>query len=85
MKGNSKIVTLYDGIIESYKADEMMKEEGFESEEKAAAAWFEEVTADNAWSDGEIPKYNKYICELPQSGADMYYDYGSDYYFAVKK
>lgn len=76
---------IYDEILEDYQASEMAEEMGC-SEEEAAAQWFSEVGSESEWREEERkPKYNQYVDDIPEIDAELYYDYGAGYYFAVKK
>lgn len=75
---------IYDGIIEDYKAQEIADEQGI-SEEEAAAEWFKDVAGDGNFEENSMPIHRKYVMDIPEAGAEMYYDYGAGYYFLVKK
>lgn len=56
-----------------------------QKENKAAAEWFNNVTEAGDFEPAEeLPKYHWFICHLPYIDADLYYDYGADYYFVTR-
>lgn len=73
-------------IIDGYKAQEISDEDGYNTPEEGAAAWFKGVI-DNAseFEEGEMPEYHQFIDHIDEIDADMYYDYGADYYFVAKE
>ena len=82
---------IYDGILYSHQAMEIAAEEteNFpqnppQTEEGAAKFWFQNVICDEEVNEQPMPRYHKHICEICD-GWSMYYDYGADYYFAVKE
>ena len=80
---------IYDGILESYKAreiaEENKKEHGVEqTEEEAAMEWFAAVISDGCTHEEEKPLHSRYVDKI-DCDWELYYDYGADYYFAVKE
>lgn len=78
-------ILIYQNIINSTEASEIAEHDGFNEEWEGAKAWFEGVVESDAdFEPGTMPKYNKFICHMDYINADLYYDYGADYYFCVK-
>lgn len=76
-------VLLLDTILDSYQAEEIASDMNFETPEEAAAYYFKEIGQDTNNSKGQMPKYNRYVQDLPEINGELYYDYGADYYFVV--
>ena len=74
---------VYNNILEGYKAREMAEEYNV-SEPQAAKEYFEETFEYDDFNEENI-KNKKFICNIHNINCDMYYDYGSDYYFLVKE
>lgn len=69
--------------MESWEAAEIAKEHGLKDEAEGAAMWFNEVCYEAEWQQEEMPKYSKFLKRI--EGGDLYYDFGADYYFLVRK
>lgn len=83
-----KKVMMYPNIIESSEAAEIAYNEGYyeENEEwKGAKAWFEGVAESYEFELQYMPKYHQYICDMPYIESELYFDYGANYYFCIKK
>ena len=74
---------MYDGILESHKAREIAEDFNI-SETEATLEWFFGVIPDGEGSVRELPKFRRFVDKIDPEW-DLYYDYGSDYYFAVKE
>lgn len=73
-------------IIQGYQAQEISDDCGYDTQEEGAAEWFRGVICnDTNFEEGKMPKYHQFIQHIDEIDADMYYDYGADYYFVVKK
>ena len=80
-----KKTMVYPSIIEDYEAQQIAEENGLEEEWEGAKLWFEDVVESNEEFElEEMPKYNKFICHMDKIDSDLYYDFGSNYYFAVR-
>ena len=81
-----KKVMIYPNIIDGNQASQIAEENGLEEEWMGAKEWFEGVVSSNEEFELEnMPKYNKFICDMDYIGCDLYYDFGANYYFAVLK
>lgn len=83
-------IKVYDDVLDSYKASEIASDlynlqcdPTQKQEIEAAKYWFAEVSDDGRYVEEEKPKYSRYICNIPNTDMELYYDYGADYYFAV--
>jgi len=80
-----KKTMVYPSIIEDYEAQQIAEENGLEEEWEGAKLWFEDVVESNEEFElEEMPKYNKFICHMDKIDSDLYYDFGANYYFAVR-
>jgi hypothetical protein len=85
LKEEIKTVLIYPHTISAYQAAELAKSENLDEEYEAAKMWFEEVAEYREFEPEIMPKYNRFICHIDKIGADLYYDYGADYYFCVEQ
>lgn len=86
LEGYSKPKTVFicNEILEDYKAQEMAEEYGL-SEEEAAIEWFNEITTEADFEEQNMPKYSKFISDMPDAECELYKDYGAGYYFLVRR
>ena len=77
------MVEIYDGILESYHAQEIAEDYNI-TEEEAAKRWFSEVIFEGECHDDEMPTYHRFVDKIDDDW-DLYYDYGADYYFAANE
>lgn len=76
---------VYNYILEGTQAEEMSEEYGgTQTPEECAAEWFRETFEYDDFTEEDI-KYKQYVCAIPEIGCEMYYNYGADYFFCVKK
>lgn len=85
LKEEIKTVMIYPNTIDAYQAQEIAKDEGLNNEWEGAKMWFEQVAEYREFEPHTMPKYNRFICNIETIGADLYYDYGADYYFCVEQ
>ena len=83
-EGSENPALIASQTIDDYNAQEIAENEGYNSNDEAAAAWFREVVSDADFEENTMPKYNKYITDIPELNASMYYDWYAEYYFVVK-
>lgn len=76
-------VMMIDTLLDGYKAEEIANDMNFSSPQEAAAYYFKEISYDSESSMRPMPKYNRFIQDIPEINGSLYYDYGADYYFAV--
>lgn len=76
---------IYPNTIDAYQAQEIAKDEGLNNEWEGTKMWFEQVAEYSEFEPHTMPKYNRFICNIETIGADLYYDYGADYYFCVEQ
>ena len=73
---------IYPSILESHQAAEIAANGMAETEEDAAVLWFSEITEATLFEITEaLPYYHRFKQHIPSIEADLYYDYGADYYF----
>ena len=83
---NSEPVFISTSTVDDYNAEKIAETDGYESKDEAAAAWFKgAVESDEDFEEDIMPKYNKFIMEIPELNASMYYDWYAEYYFLVKE
>lgn len=82
LKENNEVMMI-DAILEDYKADDIAQSMGFNNPQEAAACYFKEISYDCENSMGQMPKYNRFIQEIPEINGSLYYDYVANYYFVV--
>lgn len=75
-------ILISDEILESNQAQEIAEDQNLLEEWMGAKVWFENI--DVTFEDGEMPKYSRFIEHIDYIDADLYYDYGANYYFCVK-
>ena len=84
-EGEPRMVQVYPTILEAHEAFEIGEEEGLD-ETEAAKMYFEQIVeSDEEFVNDTMPKYNRFICHIDYIDADLYYDYGANYYFCVKE
>lgn len=75
----------YPSILESYQASELAQELSI-SEAEAAAEWFRNVAEYCLFENvAKLPLYHRFIARIEYINADLYYDYGADYYFIARE
>jgi hypothetical protein len=84
LKEDATSYLIFNEILEDYKAEDMAIEYGI-SKDEAAVEWFKGVAIEDNFEEGNLPKYNKFITDIPELDADLYYDYGAEYYFLAKE
>ena len=83
-EGEPRMV-LISHILNGTKAVEIGEQEGLD-EQEAAKIYFENtIESDEDFEQNKMPKYNRFICHIDYIDADLYYDYGANYYFCVKE
>lgn len=81
-----KKVLICNSIIDGYEANEIAMSEGYEKEWMGAKFWFEgTIDYESEFELKNMPKYNQFITHMDYVDADLYYDYGANYYFAVRE
>jgi hypothetical protein len=70
-------------ILDNYQAQEIAEDNNLPEEWMGAKIWFENI--DVEFEKSEMPKYKRFIKHIDYIDADLYYDYGANYYFCVKK
>ncbi len=76
---------IYPSILESHQAAEIAEDLSLSSEQDAAAEWFKNVVENAIFEVAEsLPRYHQFICHIDYIEADLYYDYGADYYFVAR-
>ena len=76
----------YPSILEGYQAYEMAGSCDLQKENAAATEWFRNVAVEDFFEEEmQMPKYHWFICHIDEVDADLYYDYGADYYFLVRE
>ena len=79
----SNEVMMIDTVLNGYEAEEIANDMNFSSPQEAAAHYFKEISQDSNESMRPMPKYNRFVQDIPEINGSLYYDYGADYYFAV--
>ena len=81
-----KTYQIYSSILEGYQAFELAHSCDIHKEYKAAAEWFSNVADDGEFEDVDsLPKYRWLVEHIDNVDADLYYDYGADYFFLVRE
>ena len=81
-----KKVLICNSIIDGQEANEIAMSEGYEKEWMGAQFWFEgTIDYESEFEPKDMPKYNQFITHMDYVDADLYYDYGANYYFAVRE
>jgi hypothetical protein len=76
-------ILISNEILEAYEAQEIAEDQNLPEEWMGAKVWFENI--DVNFEENEIPKYKQFIKHIDYIDADLYYDYGANYYFCIKK
>ena len=84
MPTKSKTYFIFNEILDGYKADEMADQYGL-SREEAAVEWFKGVCIEDNFGEGNMPQNSQYVTDIPELDAELYVDYGADYFFLVKE
>lgn len=79
-----KQVLISSQTIDWEYADELAADNDLTSEYEGAQYYYEGV-AEMDFEEATMPKYNKFCCHIDNLDADMYFDYGANYYFCVKE
>ena len=79
------MVKLYDTILEDYKADEIMEEDGMDNRDEAAMFYFRNIIEcePHSYEDAEMPACKEFVGVI-YGNWELYHDYGAGYYFAIK-
>lgn len=81
-----KTYQIYSSIFEGYQAFELAGSCDIHKEYKAAAEWFSNVGDDGFFEPvNRLPKYRWFVEHIENIDADLYYDYGADYFFLVRE
>ncbi len=78
-----KTVLIYNATLEDYEAQEIADEYGV-SEEEAAIKWFNGIITDEDFEEQNMPKHSKFISNMPYTKCELYKDFVTGYYFAVR-
>lgn len=71
-------------ILEGYQAEEIAEEYNL-SVDEAAAEWFKGALGYEDFEENTVTSKRKYVTDIPELDAEMYYDIAADYYFLVRK
>ena len=81
-----KTYQIYSSILEGYQAFELAGSCDIHKEYKAAAEWLSNVADEGFFEPvNHLPKYRWFVEHIDNIDADLYYDYGADYFFLVRE
>lgn len=77
---------IYDTILDGVEAHCIAEESGYNSAEAAACSYFHSIIEcePNSYEFSDKPQCSMFV-DIIDGEWDLFYDYGADYYFAVKE